>query len=364
MRVTVLALCLALASPALAEEAAPSSDEPPAAKPAKPFSFVAMPIPVSNPAIGNGLAVAALGIYTHDPAAPPWITAVGGMYSDTHSWAAAVGQQANLRKDAIRLTVGGGGGDFHLDFYGVGAGAGARNVAIPIDQQGAGLLAEALFRVRPHTYVGVRYRGIAVKTTLDLSEIPFPDLQLPQFELESASSALGLSAEYDTRDSQFGPRKGSYATAQYLVAAEALGSDFDYNRFELAANTYHALSAKSVIAGRLALCDSGDGAPFYDLCLFGQNNDLRGYDPGRYRDHALASVQVEYRRDLFWRFGAVAFAGVGGVAPSFDKLGKLLPAVGVGLRFKASKAQRVNASFDFAFGEDSQAFYFYIGEAF
>lgn len=364
MRVPVLALCLALASPALAEEAAPGGDETPSEKPAKPFSVVAMPIPVSNPAIGNGLAVAALGIYTHDKASPPWITAIGGMYSDTHSWAVAVGQQANLRQDAVRLTLGGGGGDFHLDFYGIGAGAGARNHAIPIDQQGAGLLAEALFRVHPNTYVGVRYRGIAVKTTLDLSEIPFPDQQLPEFELDSASSAIGLAAEYDSRDSQFDPRKGSYATAQFLVAAEALGSDFDYNRFELAANTYHALSEKSVIAGRLALCDTGDGAPFYDLCMFGQNNDLRGYDPGRYRDHTLASVQVEYRRDLFWRFGAVAFAGVGGVAPSFDKLGKLLPAAGVGLRFKASKTHAVNASFDFAFGEDSQAFYFYIGEAF
>ena len=123
--------------------------------------------------------------------------------------------------------------------------------------------------------------------------------------------------------------------------------------------------AKAVVAARLSVCDSGDGAPFFDLCMFGQNNDLRGYDPGRYRDHTLAAVQVEYRRDLFWRIGAVAFAGVGGVAPSFDKFGSnLLPAAGVGLRLKASKAHRVNASIDFAFGEDSHAFYFYIGEAF
>ncbi len=54
-----------------------------------------------------------------------------------------------------------------------------------------------------------------------------------------------------------------------------------------------------------------------------------------------------------------------GVARSFDKLGSILPpAAGVGLRLKASKAHRVDASIDFVFGEDSQAFYFYIGEAF
>ena len=361
MRAAVVAFCLALAAPALAEDAAADEGD----KPAKPFSIVAMPIPVSNPAIGNGLAVAALGIFTHDKAAPPWVTGLGGMYADSRSWAAFAGQQANLRQDAVRLTLGGGVGDFHLDFYGIGAVAGDRNHAIPIGQKGGGLIAAALFRVRPHSYLGVRYRGVAVKTTLDLTELPFPDLELPQVEMDSASSALGLAAEYDSRDSQFGPREGAYVTADWLVAGAALGSDFDYDRLQLAANAYRALSDKAVIAARLSICDSGDGAPFFDLCLFGQNNDLRGYDPGRYRDHTLAAVQVEYRRDLFWRIGAVAFAGVGGVAPSFDKLGStLLPAAGVGLRLKASKAHRVNASIDFAFGEDSQAFYFYIGEAF
>ncbi|MGH6998105.1 MAG: BamA/TamA family outer membrane protein, partial [Phenylobacterium sp.] len=252
MRAACVAFCLALASPALADAATPDED-----KPAKPFSVVAMPIPDSNPAIGNGLAVAALGIYTHDKAAPPWVTGVGGMYADSRSWAAFAGQQANLRHDAVRLTLGGGVGDFHLDFYGIGAGAGDRNHAIPIDQKGGGVLAEALFRVRPHTYLGVRYRGVAVKTTLDLSELPYPDLTLPQVELDSASSALGLAAEYDTRDSQFGPREGAYVTAQWLLAGSALGSDFDYDRLQLAANAYRPLTDKAVVAARLSVCDSG-----------------------------------------------------------------------------------------------------------
>lgn len=355
MRLLVLAFSLSLAAPALAEE--PDAGQR--------FSVVAMPIPVSNPAIGNGLAVTALGIYNHDQAVQPWVTGIGGLYADSHSWAVGAVQRANLRSDAIRLRIGGGGGDFHLDFYGIGSGAGDRNRSIPIEQQTVRAVAEALFRVRPHTYLGVRYTGTAVKTSLDFSEIPFPDLTLPELQLKSASSALGVAGEYDSRDNQFGPRKGAYVTAQWLVAAEELGSDFDYNRFELAANAYHALSEKSVLAGRLAICDSGDGAPFYDLCQFGQNNDLRGYDPGRYRDHTLISAQLEYRRDLFWRLGATAFVGVGGVAPSFDKFGsKLLPAAGVGLRLKASRKNNVNASIDYAVGQDSQAFYFYIGEAF
>jgi len=78
------------------------------------------------------------------------------------------------------------------------------------------------------------------------------------------------------------------------------------------------------------------------------------------------AMQAEYRMPLFWRFGAVAFAGVGGIAPGIDQLGDstVLPSAGVGLRFAASKTYRVNVSLDAAWGKDSSAVYFYIGEAF
>lgn len=328
-------------------------------------SFVAMPVPVSNPALGNGLALTTIALYSPGRSPQPWITGAGGLYTDSDSWAAGVFQRAHLAGDKVRVTAGLGIGDFKLDFYGIGSGAGARDRSIPIDQRGGGGLAQVLFKVAPNLYVGPVYRGLRTRTSLNLSELPFPDLQIPEVELRSESSALGLAAEYDTRDAQFAPRKGVYATGQWIKASEALGSDFNYSRFELAANAYHALSAKSVVAGRISYCETSGHTPFYDLCLFGQNNDLRGYDAGRYRDHTMYAAQVEYRRDLFWRIGAVAFAGVGNVAPSFGELdGKLLPSAGVGLRFKASEQQRVNASIDFAFGEDSQAFYFYIGEAF
>lgn len=354
-----VALFCALAFPALAYAESPSAQE------RNRPSFVAMPIPLSNPALGNGLGVAALAIYAPGQSSRPWITGAGGLYTDTESWAAAVFQKAHLADDKVRVTAGVGVGDFKLDFYGIGANAGDRDRAIPIDQKSTGALVEVLYRVAPHTFAGIRYRGAKLKTSIDFSQLPFPDMTVPEIALDSAISAAGLAAEYDSRDSEFGPQKGVYATAQWLVASENLGGDFDYSRVEVALNGYRELSEKSVIAGRVAICDVGHGAPFYDLCMFGQNNDLRGYAAGQYRDHFMAAAQVEYRRDLFWRLGAVAFVGVGGISPSIEKFGStLLPAAGVGLRLRASKAHRVNASVDVAVGQDSQAVYFYIGEAF
>src|SRR5262249_41831228 len=108
------------------------------------------------------------------------------------------------------------------------------------------------------------------------------------------------------------------------------------------------------------------GAPFYDLCLFGSQHDLRGYEGGRYRDHAMAAAQLEIRQHLFWRIGAVVFGGVGAVAPSFGELGqaKGLPAAGPGLRFQPTSKGPVNMSVDYAWGLHSQGIYLYVGEAF
>lgn len=255
---------------------------------------------------------------------------------------------------------------FNVDFYGIGHNAGSRDRSIPIEQKAAGGLAEALMRVAPHTYIGLEYRLIDMRTSVDFSQLPFPDMQIPEKELRSATSALGLAGEYDTRDSEYQPTRGIYATALLLQASEALGGDFDYYRTEVAVNGYHRLGAKSVVAWRASICATGEEAPFYDLCTFGSQNDLRGYVNGQYRDQAMFAVQAEYRRHLFWRLGAAVFAGVGEVGPDLSRMNteNLLPAAGLGLRIKVSERYGVNARVDYAWGKDSEALYVSVGEAF
>lgn len=367
LALSLLAGSAVAAGPEAAGASAQSSGEAAAhAKEGGKPTFVVMPIPQANPALGNGLALAALALYQPKGSGGVWTTGAGGLYTDTESWAAAVFQKAHFAQDKLRVTAGGGYADMNLDFYGIGGGAGERDFAIGLNQKGVFALGQGLYRVRPNLYVGAQYRFLKVDTTLDREGPPlFPDLELPAFELESQVSGLGPAAEYDTRNSEYGPTKGLYAQAQWLWNDDVLGSDFDYSKFTGSVNGYHGLG-KGVLAWRGSLCAAGDGAPFYDLCMYGQQNDLRGYESGQYRDKATWAAQAEYRHPLFWRFGAVAFAGVGGVAPGIDDLGDrtVLPAAGVGLRFAASRKYGVNMSLDAAWGKDSSAVYFYIGEAF
>lgn len=347
------------------EEARPDAelaDEKPSSR---DRSLLAMPIPISDPAIGNGLAIGAGVLYRAGGSQRPWVTGGGAFYTDNGSKGAAVFQKAFLAQDRFRLTAGAGVGSVNVDFYGIGPAAGERGVSIPINQKAGFVGAQGLMQVAPHLYAGLQYRFIDMKTTIQAEIAPFPDLDIPPAELNTMSSALGLAGEYDTRDNEYQPTQGVYITGVWLVADEAWGSDRDYSRAEFRVNGYRRLNDKTIFAWRASSCWAGDDAPFYDICNYGSQSDLRGYVSGQYRDRALAAAQVEVRRRLFGRFGMVAFAGVGGVGSNFgDITDELLPSAGVGLRYEASRKYGVNIGIDYAVGDESSAFYFRIGEAF
>jgi hypothetical protein len=326
---------------------------------------IVLPIPQSNPAIGTGLIGTGLLIYQPKGSDEPWTTGVAAFWFDSGSKGLGVFQEAHLKGDDIRLMALAGYADLHLDFFGVGPIAAARDLSIPLNEVGWAGIAQAAYRVKGKLYLGAKYRLIDLTTTIDTPEIPAPDLEPPAIQLQSRVSHLGAVALYDTRDSEFAPKKGVSARAEWLYGGEATGSDFNYFRITSEANYYRPV-AGGVLAARGYFCNVGHEAPFYDVCLFGSGPDLKGYIGGQYRDYAMFAVQAEYRRHLFWKIGAVAFAGVGGVASRPGDLfdAKPLPSIGAGVRYLASKKYGVNIGADYAFGDGSSGLYLHIGESF
>ena len=93
-----------------------------------------------------------------------------------------------------------------------------------------------------------------------------------------------------------------------------MGGKRTYQNLTIGYFYYRSVGAKNVFAIRGSACMVTTAAPFYDLCLLGMSKDLRGYQAGQFRDNRMLVGRAEYRRDLFWRVGAVAFAGAGAVA--------------------------------------------------
>jgi len=325
-----------------------------------------VPIPMSNPTLGAGVTVAGVLFYNPNGSSEPWVTGVGGMYSSNKSWGAAAFHSMSLAKDKFRVIAFGGYADINMKFYGIGPNAGDRGLSVDLEDRGAAALLQGQFRFARHFYAGARYEFLDLRSKIKLENPLFPDLNPPRNELRSRLSAIGPAITYDSRDKSFAPHRGALVTAVGMFNIKGLGSDFSYNKWQFAANAYFPVRTSSTFAVHASLCGVSKGGPFYDLCMYGQGGDLRGYEMGRYRDRASWTVQAEWRQHMGGKFGAVFFGGIGGIAPSLGNLDKtkFLPGAGMGLRYLASKEAGVNLRLDFAMRKDSHAVYFGIGEVF
>jgi hemolysin activation/secretion protein len=145
------------------------------------------------------------------------------------------------------------------------------------------------------------------------------------------------------------------------------GDSFEHNKLTLAGSAYIPFGTETVFATNATLCSTGGDVPYYDLCLFGSGGVLRGYLSGRYRDRASWAVQGEFRHHFTSRWGAAAFLGFGGIAPSagdFLRNSTILPAAGVGLRYRPFKDNDIHLRLDVAVGKTEPGVYLGIGEAF
>jgi hypothetical protein len=326
---------------------------------------VVAPIPISNPTVGTGLAVVVMPFYKLGEQSPLSNTAIAAGYTSSGSWAVGAAQSTRLRGDTARIDGYLAYIDLRYNFYGAGAGAGSAGRYVPIQQEAVAFSPELLFQVGGRAFVGVRYRGIRVTSSFDTPDVPPQFQPLRDLTGTIASSGIGPIAVFDTRDNEMNPSSGWHADFRSNFAQHNFGSDGNYRAFSASANHYQRLGP-GVLALRGYACGTSQNTPLFDLCLYGSGSDLRGYEIGRYRDRSMLAGQGEYRFPLGGRFGGVAFAGTGKVAPSFGDMGgePYLPSIGVGVRWLASAKARVNLSIDVARGRDGTAGYMYVKEAF
>jgi outer membrane protein assembly factor BamA len=332
-------------------------------------NWVWMPIPVLNPTLDAGLSVAVLRLYKLHPDSPPSTTGVGGLATTNGSWGAGLFTKNYLRNDRLRITGGMGYADLNLNFYGLGNNP--RDLdRLKINQRGAAGFGQMLWRLRDNLYGGVRLRYLSLTSSLrvlpgeNFSAIP-PE-QILDLGLQLDSIGPGIKFEWDTRDDTWFPRSGQFAEFSVDTSRKSLGSDRDYEQYNLKWSGYWSVGEHDVLAFNATACSASDAAPFYDICLLGSGKNLRGFESGRYRDDTMLTGQIEYRKRLTSRWGAVFFGGVGQVGRTFGEYDRenIRTSAGFGVRWVASEEHGVRLSVDLAWGDGDSAAYFYIGEAF
>jgi len=190
---------------------------------------------------------------------------------------------------------------------------------------------------------------------------------------------LRLGISYDTRDFEPDPNSGVYLDASLDLGTVALGSQFDYARFLVAARGYWSPfpdAADLVLAGRVLFEGQTNGTPFFSMdslpftedprAGLGGHRTLRGFRQDRFLGSVMAAVNAELR----WTWGharlwgqkfafiAVPFLDVG---RPFDALGDLTladwqPSYGAAFRIAWNLATIVTVDY----GRSSEDTGFYV----
>jgi hypothetical protein len=177
----------------------------------------------------------------------------------------------------------------------------------------------------------------------------------------------GPFVKRDTRDDFIFPRRGSLTSLGMVASRRLVGSDYDYEIYELDQRNYLALGRRTVLAWEgYARYSPGQHIPLDDLSALGGATRLRGYFEGRYRDRAYLMSQVELRVYLVWRASLAPFVAAGDVYPDLGSitLRHLKAAAGLGLRINLKKEREFNLRIDYAQASGSSALYVNLGEAF
>ena len=96
--------------------------------------------------------------------------------------------------------------------------------------------------------------------------------------------------------------------------------------------------------------------PFFELCSIGGPDNFRGFPFGELLGQSLLSGQIEYHGRMGKRFGYVAFADIGVVAPDFGAFNSdtLSSAGGAGRRYRLSKKTPLDFELDVDINTDGE----------
>lgn len=327
--------------------------------------FIIVPIPGVNPTIGASLALAAAYFYTLDEGSQASYTGVGGFASTNGSLGWGITQSISWLNDRLRARAVVGSADVRYNLYGIGSSGGSGGLKLPIDQTAKVYSAQAAYNVGDEVFLGIKGRYLDSTLSFDVgAAIGVPGL--PNLDLDVTSGVAGPTIEIDRRDSQFAPRNGFQLTMESMFSFAQSIDRYEFHREQAAVNYFVPMFSDDTIAIRAAGCHFGGQGPFFEECLLGAADGLRGYPVGQYIDKALFSAQVEYRGRINETWGYVGFAGFGVVAPRLSALvdRQPLPSAGAGIRYRVSQKNQLDLSIDTTISNDDTALYIYVGQSF
>ncbi|MBE9585633.1 polymerase [Mucilaginibacter sp. JRF] len=208
-------------------------------------------------------------------------------------------------------------------------------------------------RISKNIYIGVTAGGLDYKFTDKEPGGIYQTLQRSQQPGGGSILFAGPSFVFDDRNNNTYTTKGAVVTA-YFNFMKGMFSNNNYRGglFNIEYAQFFSLSKKLVLGFNVqGQSIVGAREPFYLLPSLGNDEIMRGYYNGRFRDRHLAAAQTELRYRISNRFGIVGFGGAGKVFSNSFNFDGLKPSYGLGGRYFFDVEKGLSMRVDYALGE-------------
>ncbi|MGM0375461.1 MAG: BamA/TamA family outer membrane protein [Bacteroidota bacterium] len=181
-------------------------------------------------------------------------------------------------------------------------------------------------------------------------------------------AGIGPALVLDNRQRTLAPSQGNLVELIYLFAGPRGIGDYNYHRFTLDARRYYSRKKNGAVWAFQSIVDlSGGDIPFYEAPQLGGKERLRGIGhPLRQTGQSVWLVRGELRQPVWWRMGAVFFAGLGKADDDLSQpFHEVTGSVGGGVRFRILPDDPLNVRFDFGVSTlNTTGFFISLKEAF
>lgn len=323
-----------------------------------------VPVIITEPAVGYGGGIVAAffdqsmseaaqqNLQESGRAAPPNITALGGLKTENGTWGGFAGHMHTWQGDRYRYMGGVAKLDIRLDYYGLNDRA--QRYAV----EGLGMAHQVFMRLGDTPWlIGARYAYFDATMRFERER---PLELLPESSKERIGSA-GLLLDYDSRDNFLSPNKGSYVEAEANFIRPGLGATSSFDLFGVRAYHWVQLAPDWVLGLRGDWNQASEGVPFWGQPFV----KLRGIPAARYQDRKTLVGEAELRWALDSRWWLVGFTGAGkayGRRNDFSEADTAY-AWGGGFRYLIARKLGLLAGLDVARGPEDTAFYIQVGSA-
>ncbi len=318
--------------------------------------WLVAPTVSSDPKLGTTVGFVLGYLHRFDEQSQQSIFTGFGTYSNTDSYVMGAFADTYFGEDRHRIKTGVVNGEVrneYDDFLGSGKTAKTEDSI------------NALFFRYTHIFGEYWYLGgQAVSSNYTIGAEGALGNALEQFGLVGFdSNALGLVAEYDTRDNIRNPTQGSRWLVHNFAYRKSLGGDESFDAYMTDFVDFRRFGNQHVLGVQVK------GRWTHDAPLGGYSSlALRGYTRGNYLDEHYTHIDVDARFHIKGRWGVAVFAGLGCLYNSVSDCNNsedLYPAIGAGVIYTLKPEAGLVIRTEYAAGEgDNSAFYLRLGHPF